>query len=96
MNREERNLANFFEMTEKSITNSFEVWRFLGVSKLVKITLSFFLQVDSVFFYATLSLVIMKPEDWVSMKIKFLKRVVLTAHARLVNKAFDKLKYLKL
>lgn len=48
---------------------------------------------DNVFYYLSMSLTIMKPNDWKTNKIKFLKRLLLTIHARLVNSpALDKQK----
>jgi hypothetical protein len=40
---------------------------------------------DNVFYYLAMSLVVMKPADWQANKVKFLQRILLTAHARLVN-----------
>lgn len=41
-----------------------------------------------------LSLVVMKPTDWATNKLKFFQRVILTAHARTVNNGPDKHKYI--
>jgi len=63
--REEKNLKNFLDATEKLVSNSFEC--------------------DNVFYYLAMSLVIMKPADWATSKTKFLQRILLTVHTRLVN-----------
>jgi len=65
VSREERNLANFLDTSEKLIQNSFEC--------------------DNVFYYLSMALVIMKPSDWKQNRLKFLQRILLTTHARIVN-----------
>ena len=40
---------------------------------------------DNSFYYLAMSLIIMKPADWLLNKTKFLKRILLTVHTRLVN-----------
>jgi len=40
---------------------------------------------DNVFYYISMALVIMKPTDWKSNRVKFLQRILFTAHSRLVN-----------
>ncbi|CAF0999945.1 unnamed protein product [Brachionus calyciflorus] len=48
---------------------------------------------DNVFYYLALALCILKPLDWKANRLKFLKRVLLTCHSRLVNTPTgDKLK----
>jgi hypothetical protein len=72
--REEKNMTNFLEASEKLVSNSFEC--------------------DNVFYYLAMSLVIMKPSNWISNKLKFLQRILLTVHSRLVNTpALDKQRY---
>ena len=40
---------------------------------------------DNVFYYLSMSLIVMPPAEWLKNRIKFMHRILLTAHARIVN-----------
>lgn len=63
--KEEKNLTNFLDASERIISNSFEC--------------------ENVFYYLAMALVIMKPTDWKTNRIKFVQRLLVTVHARQVN-----------
>jgi E3 ubiquitin-protein ligase UBR4 len=65
VSREEKNMKNFLEASEKLVSNSFEC--------------------DNAFYYLAMALVIMKPAEWAQQKVKYLQRLLLTVHTRLVN-----------
>jgi hypothetical protein len=49
-------------------------------------------EVDGSFFMTTLSLIIMKPNDWEKNRLVFLQKLLLTAHIRSVNTPNDRTK----
>jgi E3 ubiquitin-protein ligase UBR4 len=69
------NTAKYISREEKNLSN------YLEASE--KVSNSF--ECENVFYYITLSLIIMKPSNWTESRIKFVQRLVLTTHARLVN-----------
>ena len=63
--KEEKNLTNFLDASERIISNAFEC--------------------ENVFYYMAMALVIMKPADWKANRVKFVQRLLVTVHTRLVN-----------
>lgn len=78
------NTAKYVSREERYMT------QFLEASEKV-ISNSF--ECDNVFYYLSMALCIMRPSDWKLNRVKFLKRILLIAHTRLVNTpALDKQK----
>lgn len=70
------NAAKYVSREERNITT------FLDATEKI-ISNSF--ECDNVFFYLSMSLIVMKPVDWKVNRLKFMHRVLLIAHTRLVN-----------